>query len=54
MLFLDQLKWSFRHSKRQLLESILIVLAIALGVGVIVTVLSLLLAGKNISASCAS
>lgn len=43
MLFLDQLSWSWRHSKRQLFESILIILAIALGVGVIVTVLSLLL-----------
>ena len=37
----DQLQWSIRHSKRQLLESILVVLAIALGVGVIVTVLSM-------------
>ncbi len=43
MSFLDQLQWSWRHSKRQLFESILIILAIALGVGVIVTVLSLLL-----------
>ena len=43
MSFWDQLKWSFRHSKKQLLESLLVVVAIALGVGVIVTVLTLFL-----------
>ncbi len=39
----DQVKWSLRHSKRQLLESILVVVAIALGVGVIITVLGMFL-----------
>lgn len=43
MSIVDQLRWSLRHSKRQLFESILVVAAISLGVGVIVTVLSLLL-----------
>ncbi|NMB21369.1 MAG: FtsX-like permease family protein [Firmicutes bacterium] len=43
MALWDQFKWSVRHSKRQLLESILVVLAIALGVGVIITVLSMVL-----------
>lgn len=43
MSLVDQLRWSLRHSKRQLFESILVVAAISLGVGVIVTVLSLLL-----------
>lgn len=43
MSLIDQIRWSFRHSKRQLFESILVVMAIGLGVGVIVTVLSLLL-----------
>ncbi len=47
MQFYDQLRWSWRHSKRQLFESILIILAIALGVGVIVTVLSLLLSANR-------
>ena len=41
MSYLDQLLWSLRHSKRQFFESILIVLAVGLGIGVIVTVLSL-------------
>ncbi len=43
MALWDQLKWSFRHSKRQLLESILVVVAIALGVGVVITVLAMVL-----------
>lgn len=43
MSLLEQLRWSLRHSKKQLLESILVVLAIMLGVGVIITVLALLL-----------
>ncbi|NLJ80503.1 MAG: ABC transporter permease, partial [Firmicutes bacterium] len=51
MSFLDQLKWSLRHFKRQLVESFLIILAIALGVAVIVTVLTLFLsAGRQFSA----
>lgn len=41
MSIIDQLKWSLRHTRKQLLESILVVLAITLGVGVIITVLSL-------------
>lgn len=41
MSILDQLRWSLRHSRRQFLESTLVVLAIALGVGVIVTVLTM-------------
>lgn len=41
MLLIDQLRWSLRHSRRQLFESILVVIAITLGVGVIVTILSL-------------
>jgi len=44
VLILDQLSWSWRHSRRHLFESILIILAIALGVGVIVTVFSLFFA----------
>lgn len=43
MSILDQLRWSLRHSRRQIFESILVVVAIGLGVGVIVTVFSLLL-----------
>ncbi|HKM43473.1 MAG TPA: ABC transporter permease [Limnochordia bacterium] len=43
MALWDQLKWSLRHSKRQFLESILVVLAITLGVGVIITVLAMVL-----------
>ena len=43
MLLIDQLTWSFRHSKRQFFESLLVVLAIGLGVAVIVTVLTLFL-----------
>lgn len=39
----DQMKWSLRHSKRQFLESLLVVVAIALGVGVIITILSMFL-----------
>jgi putative ABC transport system permease protein len=39
----DQFKWSVRHSRRQLLESMLVVMAIALGVGVIITVLAMFL-----------
>lgn len=39
----DQFKWSVRHSKKQLLESLLVVTAITLGVGVIITVLAMLL-----------
>lgn len=39
----EQFKWSFRHSKRQPLESLLVVLTIALGVGVIIAVLGLFL-----------
>ncbi len=39
----DQVKWSFRHSKKQILESLLVVTAIALGVGVIITVLGMFL-----------
>lgn len=39
----DHMKWSLRHSKKQLLESLLVVMAIALGVGVIITVLSMFL-----------
>ena len=41
MSFIDQLRWSLRHSRRQLFESVLVVIAITLGVGVIVTILSL-------------
>ena len=37
----DQLKWALRHSRRQRLESILVILAIGLGIGVIITVLSM-------------
>ncbi len=37
----DQLRWSWRHSRRQLLETILVVLVIALGTATIVTVLTL-------------
>lgn len=47
MSFLDQLKWSFRHLRKQLLESLLVVAAIALGVGVIITVLAMLLSVGN-------
>ncbi|NMB02078.1 MAG: FtsX-like permease family protein [Firmicutes bacterium] len=47
MSLLDQLQWSLRHSKRQLFESILVVMAIALGVGVIITVLGMLLAVED-------
>lgn len=43
MSILDSLLWSLRHSRKQLFESILVVVAIGLGVGVIVTVFSLLL-----------
>ena len=43
MSLIEQLKWSLRHSKQQFLESLLVILAITLGVGVIITVLSLLL-----------
>lgn len=39
----DQVKWSLRHSKKQILESLLVVIAIALGVGVIITVLAMFL-----------
>lgn len=39
----EQLKWSLRHSARQLLESILVVFVIGLGVGVLVTVLAMFL-----------
>ncbi len=41
MSLFDQFKWSLRHSKRQLLESVLVIVAIALGVGVIITVLGM-------------
>lgn len=41
MSIVDQLKWSLRHSKRQALESILVTLAIGLGIGVIITVLAM-------------
>jgi len=40
---LDQFKWSLRHSRRQLLESTLVVFAIGLGIGVIITVLTMFL-----------
>lgn len=43
MALWDQLMWSLRHSRKQLLESLLIVVAIALGGGVIITVLSMFL-----------
>jgi len=39
----DQMKWSLRHAKKQPLESLLVVVAVALGVGVIITVLTMLL-----------
>jgi len=38
---LDQLKWSLRHSKRQFLESLLVIVAIGLGIGVIITTLTI-------------
>lgn len=41
MSLLDQLKWSFRNLKRQALESSLVVLVIALGIGVIITILGM-------------
>jgi putative ABC transport system permease protein len=37
------MKWSLRHAKKQPLESLLVVVAVALGVGVIITVLTMLL-----------
>lgn len=41
MSLLDQLTWSLRHVRRQFLESLLVILAIGLGIGVIVTVLAM-------------
>ncbi|HBG00572.1 MAG TPA: hypothetical protein DDW87_03230 [Firmicutes bacterium] len=43
MALRDQFKWSLRHSRKQPLESLLVVIAIALGSGVIITVLSMFL-----------
>lgn len=43
MSFAEQLKWSLRHTKRQMLESILVILAIGLGIGVIITVMAVFL-----------
>ena len=47
MLLIDQLKWSFRHSRRQIFESLLVVFAIGLGVAVIITVLTLFLSANH-------
>lgn len=41
MLFKDKLRWSIRHCRKRFFESLLIVLAIGLGVAVIVSVSSL-------------
>ena len=43
----SRFEWSLRHSKQRLFESLLIILAIGLGVAVIVTILSLFIRTRS-------
>ena len=48
MFYVDQLKWSLRHFRNQLFESILVVSAIALGVGILISVLTLFISVNKV------